>query len=186
MDWFERLNNYFPEDEMKAKQQMDLLLKEKGDHYHKDESDVHILMYAEFEHFVFIDFLWVSEKARGQGIGKKLIQNLKHKGKTILLEVEPLDEDNQDTEKRLRFYTREGFKLAPNIGYVFQAFIAKAETPLSIMYWDSHEKTDNEIYQHMRTVYETIHTYRTYEIYGVNPKQVSDVIWIKNEGGFHD
>ncbi len=45
-----------------------------------------------------------------------MIAKLKKKNKPILLEVEPVDEDDTDTEKRLRFYQREHFKHAQSIG----------------------------------------------------------------------
>ncbi|WP_040984680.1 GNAT family N-acetyltransferase [Oceanobacillus jeddahense] len=179
MDWFQRLNEYFPVEEMKAKEQIEALLKDKSDHYYKDESDLHIMMYAEYAEFIFIDFLWVSEKARGKGIGKKLIQQLKDKRKTIILEVEPVDENNVDTEKRLRFYFREGFKVSGNISYQFQALVSHSEIDLDIMYWDEQEKTDEQLLDYMITIYEEIHSYKQKEIYGYDPKPASDVVKLK-------
>src|SRR5690625_6588326 len=79
MNWYEKLNEYFPVEEMKSKAHMEMLLKEKGDVYYKDESPGHVLMYAEFPSFIFIDYLWVSAKTRGQGIGRQLIEKLKKK-----------------------------------------------------------------------------------------------------------
>lgn len=76
---------------MKSREHMEVLLNEKGDVYYKDEIDLHVLMYAEFDSFIFIDYLWVSAKARGQGIGHLLIEKLKKKNKPIILEVEPID-----------------------------------------------------------------------------------------------
>ncbi|MFD1416588.1 GNAT family N-acetyltransferase [Oceanobacillus jeddahense] len=179
MDWFQRLNEYFPVEEMKAKEQIEALLKDKSDHYYKDESDLHIMMYAEYAEFIFIDFLWVSEKARGKGIGKKLIQQLKDKRKTIILEVEPVDENNVDTEKRLRFYFREGFKVSGNISYQFQALVSHSEIDLDIMYWDEQEKTDEQLLDYMITIYEEIHSYKQKAIYGYAPKLTSDVVKLK-------
>src|SRR5690606_15036122 len=103
MNWYDKLNTYFPVEEMKSKEQIDALLADKGDIYHKDEGDTHILMYAEFDSFVFIDFLWVSEKTRGKGIGHQLIEKMKAKNKPMILEVEPVVADDPDTKKRLRF-----------------------------------------------------------------------------------
>lgn len=79
MNWYEKLNDYFPVEEMKSKKHMELLLAEKGDVYFKDESPKHVLMYAEFDTFLFIDYLWVSSNTRGQGIGHQLIDKLKEK-----------------------------------------------------------------------------------------------------------
>lgn len=99
MNWYEKLNQYFPVEEMKSKEHMETLLQEKGDVYHKDEGKYHVLMYAEFDTFIFIDYVYVSKEARGQGIGHKLMKKLKEKGKPIILEVEPVDYDDTDTEK---------------------------------------------------------------------------------------
>ena len=179
MDWFQRLNGYFPVEEMKAEEQLKALLKDKPNHYHKDESDLHIMMYAEDADFVFVDFLWVSENARGKGIGKKLIQQLKNKQKTIILEVEPVDERDEDTEKRLRFYFREVFKVSDRISYQFQALVSHTEIELDIMYWDEQEKTNEQLLDYMITIYEEIHSYKQKEIYGFDPKLTSDVLRLK-------
>ena len=85
MNWYEKLKDYFPVEEMKSKKHMELLLKEKSNVYHKDESDKYVLMYAEFETFIFIDYIWVSGKTRGQGIGHQLMEKLKAKNKPIIL-----------------------------------------------------------------------------------------------------
>ncbi|EGL83588.1 hypothetical protein CathTA2_0875 [Caldalkalibacillus thermarum TA2.A1] len=45
------------------------------------------------------------------------MEELKAKGKTIILEVEPVDEDDSDTVKRERFYLSNGFKKAEQIRY---------------------------------------------------------------------
>lgn len=181
MNWFQRLNSYFPVEEMKAEEQLKALLTDKPNHYHKDESDLHIMMYAEYAEFVFVDFLWVSEKARGKGIGKKLIEQLKNKQKTIILEVEPVDENNEDTEKRLRFYFREGFKIAGSISYHFQALVSHSEIELDIMYWDETEKTAEQLLDYMTTIYEEIHSYKQKEIYRFDPKRTADVLRLKTQ-----
>ena len=76
MHWYEKLNQYFPVEEMKSKEHMESLLKERSDIYHKDEGQYHVLMYAEFDSFIFIDYLFVSSESRGQGLGHKLIEKL--------------------------------------------------------------------------------------------------------------
>lgn len=79
MNWYEKLSEYFPIEEMKSKAHMEALLKERSDIYHKDEGKHHILMFAEFDSFIFVDYLYVSKDARGQGLGGKLIAKLKRK-----------------------------------------------------------------------------------------------------------
>ncbi|HLR79396.1 MAG TPA: GNAT family N-acetyltransferase [Bacillota bacterium] len=176
MNWYEKLSEYFPVEEMKSKRHMDILLKEKGEVYYKDEGPYHVLMFAEFDTFVFIDYLWVSAKARGQGIGHKLIEKLKAKNKRIILEVEPIDYEDSDTEKRLRFYKREGFSHAQSIGYNRRSLATDEETPLEILYWSPYDESEDVIYDQMKKMYETIHTYKDKEIYGKSYQPVEEVL----------
>jgi len=166
MNWYEKLNDYFPVEEMKSKKHMELLLAEKGDVYFKDESPKHVLMYAEFDTFLFIDYLWVSSNTRGQGIGHQLMDKLKEKNKAIILEVEPINYDDTDTEKRLKFYSREGFRHARAIGYNRKSLATDEETPMEILYWSPQDDSEEVIYNQMKKMYEDIHTYKDKEIYG--------------------
>lgn len=176
MNWFEKLSKYFPIEEMKSKQHLDLLLKEKGDIYYKDESSDHVLMYAELSTFVFIDYLWVSGESRGKGIGKKLINKFKDKDKPIILEVEPIDYEDTDSEKRLRFYKRQGFKHAQSIGYNPQSLATNQETTLEILYWSPDQFSEEVIYKQMKDVYNLIHTYKDEEVYGKPYESVDKVL----------
>lgn len=176
MNWYDKLNTYFPVEEMKSKEQIDALLADKGDIYHKDEGDTHILMYAEFDSFVFIDFLWVSEKTRGKGIGHQLIEKMKAKNKPMILEVEPVVADDPDTKKRLRFYKREGFTHAEPIIYYHQDFITNKETQLEVLYWAKSELSEKTIFEYMKKIYEEVHAYNVEKIYGNLPKPVYKVL----------
>lgn len=176
MNWFEKLNTYFPIGEMKLQSQFESLLSEKGDLYFKDEGEYHIVMYAEFDSFLFIDFLWVSEKSRGKGIGHQLMEKLKAKNKPIILEVEEINPEDSDTERRLHFYNREGFRHASSIAYQFQALTSKSEMRMDILYWSKNEIEDTEIYEAMRKVYEQIHSYKAETFYGYIPKPVNEVV----------
>ncbi|WP_106497980.1 GNAT family N-acetyltransferase [Lentibacillus sp. Marseille-P4043] len=176
MNWYEKLNEYFPVEEMKSKEHMEMLLKEKGDVYYKDEGPYHVLMFAEFDKFLFIDYLWVSAKSRGQGIGHKLIEKLKEKNKPIILEVEPVDYDDSDTEKRLHFYQREGFTHAQSIGYNRRSLATNEETPMEILYWSPDNESEEMIYEKMKKMYEDIHTYKDEEIYGKAYQPVEEVL----------
>src|SRR5699024_11769784 len=126
--------------------------------YYKDESPDHLRMYAEFDSFIFIDYVWVSPETRGQGIGHKLIEKLKQKNKPIILEVEPIDYDDSDTEKRLRFYEREGFTHAQSIGYTRRSLATNENTSMEILYWSPKNESEEEIYEQMKKIYEEIHT----------------------------
>ena len=176
MPWYEKLRRYFPVEEMKSKRHMETLLREKPLHYLKDEGPDHVLMYVEFDEFVFVDYVYVDGRARGRGIGRELIDRLKARGKPILLEVEPLDYEDSDTEKRFRFYEREGFRNASRVSYLRPSLATGKKHPLEILYWTPGEDTDEVIYEAMCRVYGDIHCFRDREIYGQPYDPVEEVL----------
>ncbi|WP_078555173.1 GNAT family N-acetyltransferase [Bacillus alkalicellulosilyticus] len=176
MNWYEKLNQYFPIEEMKSKEHIDLLLKDKADIYFKDEGPNHVMMYVEMDDFVFIDYLFVSKKARGQGLGKQLLDKLKAKNKPIILEVEPLDYEDSDTQKRFRFYEREGFAHASAIGYRRRSLATNEINQLEILYWSPIDESEESIFDKMKMTYETIHTYKDKELYGQSYGGVDEVL----------
>ena len=176
MNWYEKLNQYFPVEEMKSREHMELLLKERGDIYHKDEGEHHVLMYVELDNFIFIDYLFVSKDARGMGLGHKLLDKMKEKGKPIILEVEPVDYEDTDTEKRLRFYKREGFEHASSIGYRRRSLATNEVNAMEILYWSPTDAGEEAIYEGMKATYEQIHTYKDKELYGQSYDKVDNVL----------
>jgi GNAT superfamily N-acetyltransferase len=181
MNWYDKLNQYFPIEEMKSKEHMELLLHDKSDIYHKDEGEHHVLMYVELPDFVFIDYLFVSKESRGQGLGHKLLENLKSKGKTIILEVEPVDYDDTDTEKRQRFYKREGFLHASSIGYRRRSLATNKINEMEILYWSPTEESEETIYENMKKTYNEIHTYKDNELYGKTYQPANEVLTLVEE-----
>ncbi|AOH53922.1 GNAT family N-acetyltransferase [Peribacillus muralis] len=177
MSWYEKLNQYFPIEEMKSKEHINVLLEDKKEIYLKDEGPDHVLLYVEGEEFIFIDYLFVSKNSRGQGLGRKLIQKLQKKQKTILLEVEPIQENDDDSFKRLRFYKREGFKHASSITYSRKSLATKENTPMEILYWPSAPSVeDEEVFDYMKEIYSEIHTYKDDDLYGKSYQDVEDVL----------
>jgi len=176
MHWYEKLNQYFPIEEMKSKEHMETLLKEKSSIYHKDEGKYHVLMYAEFNQFIFIDYLYVSGEARGQGVGHQLLDKLKQKGKPIILEVEPINYKDTDTEKRLRFYKREGFEHASKIGYERRSLATNEVNTMEILYWAPGHESEEAIFEGMKQAYKMIHTYKDIEFYGESYEPVEEVL----------
>lgn len=179
MNWYEKLSEYFPVEEMKSKEHMELLLKEKGNMYHKDEGSNHVLMYAETNEFVFVDYVYVSSASRGQGLGHKLIDQLKKKNKPIILEVEPVDYDDSDTEKRLRFYKREGFEHATSIGYRRRSLATNEINEMEILYWAPKDESEESLLEKMKKTYEEIHTYKDQQLYGETYEDVDEVLAIE-------
>lgn len=176
LNWFNKLQEYFPIEEMKSKEHMELLLKEKGDVYFKDEGLEHVLMYAEFDEFIFIDYLYVSSASRGKGIGHQLIEKLKQREKPIILEVEPVDYKETDSLKRLNFYRREKFKHAKAIGYNRRSLATNENSRLEILYWSPMDQNEEAIYQQMRQMYQDIHTYKDEQIYGQAYQTAEEVL----------
>ncbi len=169
MHWYNKLKEYFPIEEMKSREHMETLLNDKSNVYYKEEGPKHVLMYVETEDFVFVDYLFVSSAARGEGLGKKLLDSLKTKNKPILLEVEPVDNSEPDTEKRLKFYAREDFSHAQKIGYNRRSLATGEETILEILYWappESSNADEQQVFNAMKTTYEEIHTYKDQDFYG--------------------
>ena len=177
MNWYEKLNQYFPIEEMKSKEHIEVLLEDKQEIYKKDEGPDHVLLYVEGDEFIFVDYLFVSKKSRGQGLGRKLIQKLQKKQKTILLEVEPVQENDDDTFKRLKFYKREGFKHASSISYSRKSLATKENTPMEILYWPAKPSVDEEdVFDFMKEIYSEIHTYKDDDLYGKSYQDVDDVL----------
>lgn len=181
MNWYEKLNKYFPVEEMKSREHMELLLKDKPEMYHKDESSNHVLMYVETADFIFIDYVWVSAKTRGQGIGRQLLEKMKHKDKPIILEVEPVDYDDTDTEKRLKFYKRLGFKHAVSIGYRRRSLATNEVNEMEILYWSPTDESEESILDKVKKTYEEIHTYKDEQIYGKSYQNVDEVLTIEDD-----
>ncbi|CAH0189012.1 MULTISPECIES: GNAT family N-acetyltransferase [Peribacillus] len=177
MNWYEKLNQYFPIEEMKSKEHIEVLLEDKQEIYKKDEGPDHVLLYVEGEEFIFVDYLFVSKRSRGQGLGRKLIQKLQKKQKTILLEVEPVQENDDDTFKRLKFYKREGFRHASSISYSRKSLATKEDTPMEILYWPANRSVDEEdVFDFMKEIYSEIHTYKDDDLYGKSYQDVEDVL----------
>ncbi|HSI68236.1 MAG TPA: GNAT family N-acetyltransferase [Planococcus sp. (in: firmicutes)] len=181
MNWYEKLNQYFPVEEMKSKEHMDTLLKEKGSMYYKDEGPHHVLMYAELPNFTFVDYLFVSKESRGMGLGKKVLQMLKDKKKAIILEVEPVNYEDTDSEKRLRFYAREGFEHASSIGYCRKSLATGEANDMEILYWAPNGEPEKEIFEAMQLMYEDIHTYKDQQFYGESYEPVAKVLSFEKE-----
>ncbi|MFT8321972.1 MAG: GNAT family N-acetyltransferase [Bacillus sp. (in: firmicutes)] len=186
MHWYDKLNDYFPIEEMKSQEHLEALLKDFPDTYHKDEGKYHVLMYVELDDFIFIDYLYVSSEARGKGIGHTLLQRLKEKGKPILLEVEPVDYKDTDTHKRLKFYQREEFQHAKTIGYRRRSLATNQVTKMEILYWAPNHEGEDMVYDALVKTYKKIHTYKDKQFYGQSYEPVEDVVRENNHDEIKD
>lgn len=164
MEWYDKLKDYFPEHEMKHPQQLKELIDD-NDYYHKEETDDYLILYADFPTFIFIDYLLVTSHTRGKGIGTKILDKLKEKGKMIILEAEPAMPKDSDSQKRLRFYYRNGFKKADLIRYIRRD---EQDEPYSmyILYWSPADMTQSIVMEKMEKACDEIHNYRAKRHYG--------------------
>lgn len=178
MEWYERLSEYFPEHEMKDPRQMHALIEDK-DVYHKEETDDYIMLYAEFPAFIFIDYLLINPETRGRGIGTKVLNKLKQKGKIILLEVELEDREDEDTVRRANFYLKNGFVKADRIVYRREDQSGEPYE-MKIYYWSPEEEIpQEEILEKMSEACEEIHNFRSKRYYGrtvADPDEVLDLL----------
>lgn len=165
MDWYNKLANYFPEEEMKHPGQLEELLEADHIPYHKLETENYVVMYAEFSSFLFIDYLLVTSNLRGQGFGTKLLDRFKRRGKNIILEVEPADEDEESTIKRIRFYEHNGFQKAEHILYT-RTDQDGEELSMDVWYWSPNPVSEREIMRQMAVICREIHSFKSHKYYG--------------------
>jgi hypothetical protein len=183
MSWYQKLCEYFPKEEMKSEEHINMLLNHGKKDYFLDEGKSHILLYAERENFIFVDYLYVMSNSRGNGTGKKVLEKLKLKGKLIFLEVEPADEAEEDTARRLRFYKREGFKHANTVSYIKNSLATNEDVELELLYWspEPNADMDQEVLRAMQEVYRELHTYKDEQLYGGKYRPTEKALKIKED-----
>lgn len=94
--------------------------------------------------------------------------------------MEPIDYKDTDTQKRQRFYSREGFKHAKSIGYRRRSLATNKVTELEILYWSPENEDENSIYEKMKHTYENIHTYKDKTLYGESYEAVDEVLTLND------
>lgn len=178
-DWYTRLTDYFPEKEMKSKNHFELLFHEKEGNYQLEEGPDHVLVYFEKSDYCFIDYILVSGSSRGKGTGSRILDQLKQRGKAIILEVEPVTHLDIDSEKRIRFYEKNGFFKMDSIQYERIHLVTNELNSMDIFCWSPVQTTDQWVFDRMQDVYDEVHAYKTMELYGRTAQQVSDVLWLR-------
>ncbi|MDR4946645.1 GNAT family N-acetyltransferase [Neobacillus cucumis] len=178
-DWFIRLTDYFPEREMKSRKHFEILFHDKQGIYQLEESKDSVLVYFEMSEFIFIDYILVARNNRRSGRGSRILEQLKQKGKAIILEVEPVSHIDPDSEKRVHFYEKNGFKKMNSIGYERIHMVTNELNKMDVFCWSPVNKQEKWVYDKMTAIYEDVHTYKAKELYGCNPQPVSEVLWQK-------
>src|SRR5699024_1109833 len=80
-------------------------------------------------------------------------------------EVEPIDYEDTDTEKRLRFYKRINFTHASSIEYNRKSLATNKKTMLTILYWSPKKESEYMNNIQLIKMYESIHTYKDKKLY---------------------
>ncbi|GGO07083.1 GNAT family N-acetyltransferase [Saccharibacillus kuerlensis] len=174
--WFDRLGEYFPIQEMKSLPHMKALLADKPEQYRVAEAKEYVTVYLEKDSFIFVDFMLVSPGQRSSGVGSRVIEDMKSKGKPIVLEVEPETPDDPDTGKRIRFYEKLGFRRVESIRYVRTHVVTGMLNIMDVYCWSPKPVTDEWVYERMKESYEQVHAYRSEEYYGKFPQPVDEVL----------
>lgn len=178
-DWYTRLRDYFSEKEMKSKKHFEILFHEKQGIYQLEESKDHVLVYFEKSDCIFIDYILVARNNRGNGRGSTILDQLKRKGKAIILEVEPVTLIDPDSEKRINFYEKNGFKKMNSIRYERIHMVTNELNKMDIFCYSPVHKTEQWVYDQMKAIYDDVHAFKASELYGSNPQPVSDVLWLR-------
>lgn len=178
-DWYSRLTDYFPEKEMKSKTHFESLFHEKQGIYQLEESPGHVLVYFENSDYIFIDYILVTQNKRGNGRGSKVLDQLKSKGKAIILEVEPVTQIDPDSERRVRFYEKNGFQRMESIRYERIHLVTDELNKMDIFCWSPVHRNEEWVYNQMKTVYHEVHAFKAMEHYNCHPQHVSDVLKLR-------
>ncbi|NRD77837.1 GNAT family N-acetyltransferase [Bacillus sp. BRMEA1] len=178
-DWYARLTDYFPEKEMKTRRHFEILFHEKQGIYQLEESQDHVLVYFETSECIFIDYILVTQNNRGNGRGGQILDQLKRKGKAIILEVEPVSIIDPDSDKRIRFYEKNHFLKMNSIQYERIHMVTNELNKMDIFCWLPVHRTEQWVYDQMKAIYEGVHAFKAKEMYGRNPQPVSDVLWMR-------
>lgn len=183
-NWYQKLTDYFPANEMKSQEHMKALFDDKEGNYSKEESPQHVLVCLEKDDFIFIDYIWITNLSRGRGLGSRILDSLKRKNKPIILEVDPVDKSVPDTSKRVRFYEKNGFKEAQAIEYKRIHPVTKELNEMNILYWSPTPRSEQWVFNKMQIAYEQVHIYKAKEFYGKDPQSTKEVLFYK-ERSYH-
>lgn len=164
---------------MKSKKHFELLLEEKKGLYQIIDDLEYILVTYEKLDYIFIDYILVKGNTRSKGIGSMVINELKEKGKPIILEVEPVTIQDPDSEKRIRFYERNDFVKVDTIRYERIHNITNELNTMDIFCWSQVPVSDAWVLDRMADAYLEVHSFGVKEAYGRDPQPVEEVLSFK-------
>ena len=92
-----------------------------------------IVLYWETADFVHLEHFSTLPRLRGQGLGAKALELLKTREKTIILEIEPPQDEL--TRRRYGFYRRNGFVMNDHDHLQVKYRPGDPDVPLKILTW---------------------------------------------------
>ncbi len=159
-DIFEDMCLQFPKEELKTKEHF-LKLFKNGYKAYKiiNNEPIGYILGLEYNDFLFIDYFAIFKKFHSKGFGSLVLEELKNKNiKGIFLEVEKPDNINQNKEKRIKFYEKNGAKRL-DINYLFPTNDKNKFIEMFLYYIPIKISTPikDDIYSLIKYIFNTIH-----------------------------
>lgn len=105
----------------------------------EDGELIGLMFFWQWDSYRYLEYLAVNPKLRGQGYGSQLLRHLHDSKHTIILEIDPLNNDL--SVRRLQFYERAGYTLTPyRFVHLPYRLDAKAQELLILSYPDMISK----------------------------------------------
>jgi GNAT superfamily N-acetyltransferase len=133
--WYQDLARYFPPEEMRSERHFEWLIDNRPDIYRVEATESHLLLTLDYPDVTFIDYLYVYPAYRGSGVGTRVLQSLKAKGKAVLLEIEPEAPDDPESVRRRRFYDRQAFRQVESLSFCLPSPLTWTLTYLDVLCW---------------------------------------------------
>lgn len=156
-EMFSIMEKSFPLDEYRPYNEQKALFE--NEYYNvyavKEEKVKGFIAVWDFPEFLYIEHFAVSPEFRNQGIGEKILKELKALfNKPLCLEVEP--PENALTKRRIGFYERNGFFL--NAYPYTQPPISKGKNPVPLMIMSTgKELSESEFHIIKNTLYKNVY-----------------------------
>ena len=115
----------FPVYEQRRLEEQEQVMPEAGYHFnllYEDEKFIGLLLFWQHDEFIYVEHFCTLPKLRGQGYGQRILSELAKLGKTIILEIDPPNDEL--SLRRQRFYERAGY-VANEFGHVHPPYRAE-------------------------------------------------------------
>lgn len=162
-------NDIFPEDQRRLyedEKHLDNFIRMKGGKFNAfaaKDGDLFLafLSYWTFEGYTYIEHFAVSPENRGKNIGRLMLNHLfKEVSPNVLVEVTPPSDDDPDSEKRMRFYEKNDFRVRKEFNYTQPSYGGKGQkaVPMLLMtHGDVNLHNIDSIKDMLREVYNIDH-----------------------------